>query len=98
MNEDQEKDKLVQELESGKTAYSLREKLLAEQAFIEMKAGLISKFEQTEYRDDSDRTEIWRKMQVIAWFDDILTQIMNNGKIAQEELKGFAKFKQVFTR
>lgn len=95
---DQEEDKLVQDFENGKTAYSLKEKLLKDTAIIQMKADLMQKFETTGFKEDDERREIWRKQQVIAWFDDILTQIINNGTIAEAELKGFAKLKQKFMR
>lgn len=97
MNNEQE-EKLVEDYQNGLTAYSLQEKVLKDAAIIQMKAALIEKFEATSYKDDKDRTEIWRKMQVIKWFDDILTEIVNDGKIAEQELKGFAKLKQVFKR
>ena len=63
-----------------------------------MKADLMMKFEETGYKDDDERREVWRKLQTIAWFDNNLTEIINNGKMAEEELKGFAKFKLKLTR
>jgi len=90
-----DEQKIVDEYTEGESAFSLREKLISNQAFIEMRAELINKFENTTYDQANDRTEIWRKMQVIAWFDGILTEIIQTGKIAEEELKGFSKFKSI---
>ena len=83
---------------AGITAYTLQEKMQKEAALIQMKADLMLKFEETGFKDDDERREVWRKLQTIAWFDNSLTEIINNGKIAEEELKGFAKLKQTFTR
>ena len=83
---------------AGITSYTLQEKMQKEAAFIQMKADLMLKFEETGFKDDDERREVWRKLQTIAWFDNSLTEIINNGKIAEEELKGFAKLKQTFTR
>ena len=95
--EDKEK-KLTEDFVNGQNAYTLNEKVQAEKAFIQMKAELMLKFESTGFKDDEDRREIWRKMQTIAWLEQTLNEIINTGKIAQEELKGFAKLKQKFKR
>lgn len=93
-----EKEKqLKKDFDAGINAYTYLEKMQAEKAFIQMKADLMLKFEDTGYKDDDDRREIWRKLQTIAWLEQSLTDIVNNGKIAEVELKGFAKFKQKIT-
>lgn len=95
--EDKEK-KLTEDFVNGQDAYTLNEKVQAEKAFIQMKAELMLKFENTGFKDDDERREVWRKMQTIAWLEQTLNEIINTGKIAQEELKGFAKLKQKFKR
>ena len=95
--EDKEK-KLTEDFVNGQDAYTLNEKVQAEKAFIQMKAELMLKFENTGFNDDDERREVWRKMQTIAWLEQTLNEIINTGKIAQEELKGFAKLKQKFKR
>lgn len=95
--EDKEK-KLTEDFVNGQDAYTLNEKMQAEKAFIQMKAELMLKFENTGFKDDDERREVWRKMQTIAWLEQTLNEIINTGKIAQEELKGFAKLKQKFKR
>jgi hypothetical protein len=82
----------------GSSAYTLNEKLQAEKAFTQLKADLMLKFESTSFKEDDERREIWRKMQTIAWFERTLNEIVVNGKIAEQELKGFAKIKQKFTK
>ena len=82
----------------GIAAYTLDEKMQLNSSFIQMKAELVLKFENTGYKDDDDRREVWRKLQTVAWLEQCLTQIVNNGKIAEVELRGFAKLKQVLTR
>ena len=94
---DKEKQ-LLDIYEDGRNAYTYQEKLIAEKAFIQMKADLMFKFESTGFKDDDERREVWRKLQTIAWLDQALTEIVNNGKIAETELKGFEKFKQKFTK
>lgn len=91
-------EQLIDAFDNGRNAYTLQEKLITEQAFVEMKAELMFKFENTGFKDDDERREVWRKLQTIAWFDGILTEIVNNGKIAEKELKGFEKFKSFFTK
>ena len=95
--EDKEK-KLTEDFINGQDAYTFNEKMQAENAFIQMKAELMLKFENTGFKDDDERREVWRKMQTIAWLEQSLNEIINTGKIAQEELKGFAKLKQKFKR
>lgn len=97
-NDDEQKAALTSIYAEGKTAFTLQEKLLKDRCFMEMRADLMSKFEQTTFKEEEERTEIWRKMQVIAWLDDKLTQLVNDGKIAEDELKGFQKVKQFFKR
>lgn len=84
---------LVSEYQDGQTAYNLKEKMLKDAVFMRMRAELVSKFTETSYKEESERTEIWRKMQVVEWFDGILTQITNDGKLAEEELSRFDRFK-----
>lgn len=89
---------LEREYDEGISAYTLKEKLQANASFIQMKAELVLKFEGTGYKDDDDRREVWRKLQTVAWLEQCLNNIVDNGKIAEVELKGFAKLKQVLTR
>lgn len=92
-----EEKKLSDEYVSGITAYTLQEKLLLEKSFIQIKADLMISFEKTGFRDDEERREVWRKMQTVAWLEQSLTDIVNNGKIAEQELKSrgfFERFKR----
>jgi hypothetical protein len=89
---------LEREYDEGISAYTLKEKLQVNASFIQMKAELVLKFEGTGYKDDDDRREVWRKLQTVAWLEQCLNNIVDNGKIAEVELKGFAKLKQVLTR
>jgi hypothetical protein len=92
-----EKEKvLVEAYTEGRDAYSYQEKLMSEKAFIQMKADLMFKFENTGFKDDDERREVWRKLQTIAWLDQTLTEIVNNGKIAEQELSRLGKLKQKF--
>jgi hypothetical protein len=94
MTKDQEETALVNTYNDGRSAYTYLEKIQAESAFIQMKADLMFKFENTGFKDDDERREIWRKMQTVAWLEQSLQNIVDNGKIAEVELKGFAKIKQ----
>ena len=90
-------NKLVEQYQEGVTAYNLQEKLLIDKCFIQIKAELMIAFEKTGYKDNDDRTEVWRKMQTVAWLEQSLTDIVNNGKIAENELQRrgfFSKFKR----
>lgn len=92
-----EDKKLIDDFESGRNAYTYLEKMQAELAFIQIKADLMMKFEDTGYKDDEDRREIWRKLQTVAWLEQSLTEIVNSGKMAEQELKRkgfFDKFKR----
>lgn len=97
MSNNKEEEKLVSQYQEGITAYNLQEKLLIDKCFVQLKAELMIRFEQTGYKDTEDRTEIWRKMQTIAWLEQCLTDIANSGKIAEDELQRrgfFSKFKR----
>lgn len=82
-----EEKKLVDDFQEGVTAYNLQEKLLLDKSFIKIKADLMIAFEDTGFKDDDERREVWRKMQTVAWLEQSLTEITNNGKIAEQELK-----------
>lgn len=92
-----EKQAIEQEFKDGCNAYTFLEKMQAEKAFIQMKAELMLKFETTGYKDDDDRREIWRKLQTVAWLEQSLTEVINNGKIAEKDL-GFKGFFNKFKR
>ena len=96
----QKKDEkaLTQDYQDGVTAYTVKEKLMLQSAYMQMKAELVMKFEGTGYKDDDDRREVWRKLQTVSWLERCLNNIVDNGKIAEVELKGFAKLKQVLNR
>ena len=89
---------LERDYDEGMTAYTVKEKLLLESCYVQMKAELVLKFEGTGYKDDDDRREVWRKLQTVSWLEQCLCNMIDNGKIAEVELKGFAKLKQVLTR
>ena len=92
-----EQEQLTEDYNNGRDAYTYQEKMQAEAAFIQMKAELMLKFESTGYKDDDDRREVWRKLQTVAWLEQSLTEIVNNGKIAEVELSRFAQFKRKIT-
>lgn len=89
---------LVDEMQQGRDAYTLKEKLMKESLFIEMRAELMRRFEKTSFKEKEEREEIWRKMHTIAWFDNNLTQLIDNGRLAEDELSSFDKVKRLFKR
>lgn len=95
---DKTKEDLERDFTNGVSAYTFNEKMQKEKAFMQLKADLMLKFENTSFKEDDDRREIWRKMQTIAWFEQTLNEIVVNGKMAEKKLKGFAKLKQKFTK
>jgi hypothetical protein len=97
MSDDNER-KVLEAYEEGRNAYSYQEKLVAEKAFTQMKADLMFKFESTGFKEDDERREVWRKMQTIAWLEQTLTEIVNNGKMAEQELSRLGKLKRKFTK
>ena len=48
---------LERDYDEGMTAYTVKEKLLLESSYVQMKAELVLKFEGTGYKDDDDRRE-----------------------------------------
>ena len=97
MNKDQEEKILEDAYKNGCASYTAIEKLQLTTAFMEMRADLMESFVSSQFAENDVRTEAWRKMQTIAWLERCLTDIVDNGKIAEVELKGFAKFKQKLT-
>ena len=97
MNKDQEESKFEDMYKDGCSAYTALEKTQINRSFLEMRTELMESFVSSRFEESEVRTEAWRKMQTIAWLERCLTDITNNGKIAEVELKGFAKLKQKFT-
>jgi len=78
---------LIKAEEEGRIAYSLQEKLLNETVISKMKEELMLTFAETKLEDDDLRRDLWQKYFVIQWYNDCLTDIIDSGKIAEDNLE-----------
>ena len=52
-------------------------------AFMMIKAHLLSEFEGTKFKQHEERDEVWRKIQSLNFIEGQLTEVMQTGKIAE---------------
>ena len=52
-------------------------------AFMMIKAHLLSEFECTKFKQHEERDEVWRKIQSLNFIEGQLTEVMQTGKIAE---------------
>lgn len=57
-----------------------------QKAFIAIKAHLLSEFENTKFKQQEERDEVWRKLQSLNFIERQLTEVMQTGKIAEQTL------------
>lgn len=83
--------RLNEDSDRGKRALLVLNNPVYQEAMIAIRAELMQAFEQTKSDDSKVRDEIWRKMQVIGWFENRLRKVMQTGKLADETLMEKAK-------
>lgn len=85
MNKDEEL-RLEQQVSRGLNAEAILNNPEFKRAFTAIRGELILQFERTKFKEEAERTEIWRKMQTVDWFEGIIVKIMTNGEVARKTL------------
>ena len=62
-------------------------------AFLLIRAKMLSDLENTSFKESAERDEIWRKMQTLRWLEATLEQVISDGKLAEHSLA--SRLKQV---
>jgi hypothetical protein len=80
-------DKLVDTVEKGLEASKTLHSPAFQTAMITIKARLMDETMSTNVDQEEKRTEIWRKYQLLQWLEAELTEVIDSGTIATNELE-----------
>lgn len=78
--------RLAEDSDRGKKALMVLNNPIYQESLLAIRGELMHAFEQTKSDDSKARDEIWRKLQVIGWFENHLRRVMQTGKLADETL------------
>jgi hypothetical protein len=70
----------------GRLAREVLENCVYKEAYVMLRAKLFEEFKKTKFRDNDERDEIWRKLQVVDYIEDSLAKVMQSGKVAEATL------------
>ena len=80
-------DKLADQVEKGLEASKTLHSSPFQTALITIKARLFEESMDTSLDQEEKRTEIWRKYQLLQWLEEELTNVVDTGTIATNELE-----------
>jgi len=80
-------DKLKSLVEKGQEASNTLNSPAFQTALIAIKARLMQETMNTDVGQGDQRTEIWRKYQLLQWLEEELTTVIDDGTIASNELE-----------
>lgn len=83
---EEQKEQLSDEVESAKQAKEIVNNPAYQKAITMIRGDLYNKFRQCGWKDDEERAEIWRKEQIVNWFEDTLSETIQTGKLAEQTL------------
>ena len=83
--EDQEKS-ARHEMSRGAQAQAVVDNPIYQEAFMLIRADLMSKFEGSTFRQMKVREQIYRELKAVNKMEDIFTQVMQNGKMGESTL------------
>lgn len=85
MNDDH-RQQLNDEMEAAAQAKQIVNNPMYKQAIIMIRGDLYNKFKKCGWKDDDERREIWRKEQIVDWFEEIMNETLETGKLAEQSL------------
>lgn len=92
---DLERQRARDSVNKGELSKQLLENPAYSDAIMKIKATLFDMFTKTSYKDNDDRTEIWRKYQAIESLQNEIEETVDNGKVAIAQLSMFDKAKKL---
>ena len=78
--------RLAEDSDRGKKALMILNNPIYQESLLAIRGELMNAFELTKSDDSKARDEIWRKLQVVGWFENHLRRVMQTGKLADETL------------
>ena len=72
-------------------AQALMDDELLIEAFVTLEADYIAAWKLTPARDDDGRERLWRAVQIVAGVKDHLGSVIENGKLANAQLRQLAE-------
>ena len=83
---DEQKEQLSEEVEAARQAKEIVNNPMYQKAITMMRGELYNKFKQCGWKDNEERAEVWRKEQIVDWFEDTLKECIETGKLAEKTL------------
>lgn len=83
---DEQKAKWEEEFKRGELARQVLDNPVYRDAFLRMKADLLSGFETSGSNQDEERREIWRMIKTLNKLEAQLNQTMQTGELARRSL------------
>jgi hypothetical protein len=71
----------------GREALALINNPILKEALEKIKSDVIDKWSNTPAKDTESREWLWRHFQVTGHFEQLLVEVINTGKIAEETLR-----------
>jgi hypothetical protein len=91
----EQRNKAHNDINRADRARQVMEDPIVIEALTAMKGDLYNKFCSTEFKESSERDEIWRKMQTVNKFEKYFKEVMTSGTIGQHTLTMMDKAKQL---
>jgi len=67
----------------GNQAAEVLNNPIYQEAFVAIRARLMSEFQNTKFRQSKQRDEIWRQMQTVEQVQKHLEKVMQSGRISE---------------
>jgi len=85
-----DESKLNIDLSRAQQARQLIESELLNEAFVKLESDYVATWKQTPPSDQDSRERLWQAVQTVTKVRDHLSAVIENGKLAQAELKQLA--------
>lgn len=93
-----EVDTAVQERSRGQLAQQVVESQIYQEAFLSIKAQILSDIQRTKFKETDVRDECWRKLQTLERMESYFASVMTTGKVASDRLSRIQKLKKTVVK
>lgn len=84
-------DKLQQQIAEAAQADALLNSPMLKAALDELSAAYIEAWKVTSSKDTEGRERLWQAVQVVGKVRDHMVKVLNNGKLAKDELERLSR-------
>jgi len=86
MSDELEKRKAMSDVQRSNQAQELINNPLYQEAIVAMESAMFEQFKDTKFKDESERHELWQRMQLMKQFQAKFEHIIKQGAKAKETL------------